>query len=131
MQHGALTKALKAALPVIGVNHPKVLVPGAGLGRLAVELVSEGYDVKATELSQYMALPAHFIINMVNKRECIPIHPWVTSPGNSFKASDCTREVFSSMTYQSYLILTLTLTQTLALAPTLTLTLTLTVGSRP
>jgi len=51
-----------------------------------------------------MALPAHFIINIVNKPECLQLFPWVTTPGNSFKMEDHLRPcIVPDRTAGSYL----------------------------
>ncbi|VDN98046.1 unnamed protein product [Rodentolepis nana] len=41
----------------------KILVPGAGLGRLAWELANAGFSCQGNEWSLYMLLPAYFILN--------------------------------------------------------------------
>lgn len=51
----------------------KVLVPGAGLGRLAVELARDGHSVEANEISLVMAAVTNSIIN---KRMVGTIHPF-------------------------------------------------------
>ena len=41
----------------------RVLVPGAGLGRLAFEIALQGFSCQGNELSFYMLFTAHFILN--------------------------------------------------------------------
>lgn len=41
----------------------KVLVPGAGLGRLAWELANLGYTCQGNEFSFFMLLASNFILN--------------------------------------------------------------------
>lgn len=41
----------------------EILVPGAGLGRLAWELVAEGFSVQGNEFSILMLLTSNFILN--------------------------------------------------------------------
>ena len=36
---------LRLPIDSMGSTRPKILIPGAGLGRLAVELLANGYDV--------------------------------------------------------------------------------------
>lgn len=50
---------LRALLP----NGGEVLVPGAGLGRLALTLASEGYRVEANDASRLFLTVADFILN--------------------------------------------------------------------
>ncbi|KAA8903169.1 putative trehalase [Sphaerosporella brunnea] len=42
----------------------RVLVPGAGLGRLAYELAAQGFDVVANEFSPYMTLAHRYILSL-------------------------------------------------------------------
>lgn len=41
----------------------RVLLPGAGLGRLAYEMVQRGFSTQGNEFSWYMLLPSQFILN--------------------------------------------------------------------
>ena len=40
-----------------------ILVPGAGLGRLAYELARQGYSCQGNEFSMFMLLGSNFILN--------------------------------------------------------------------
>ena len=51
----------------------KILVPGAGLGRLAVELAQDGHSVEANEISLVMAA---VINSIINKQLVGTIHPF-------------------------------------------------------
>jgi SAM-dependent methyltransferase len=42
----------------------RVLVPGAGLGRLAYELAAQGFDVVANEFSPYMTLAHRYMLSL-------------------------------------------------------------------
>ncbi|KAL4258879.1 Carnosine N-methyltransferase [Pleurotus pulmonarius] len=59
----------------------KVLVPGAGLGRLAWEISQLGFDTTANELSYYMILALRFLLspsatNRVNQHTIQPYSHW-------------------------------------------------------
>ena len=41
----------------------QVLVPGAGLGRLSWELARLGYACQGNEVSLYMLIASHFVLN--------------------------------------------------------------------
>ena len=41
----------------------RVLVPGAGLGRLAFDIAQQGFCCQGNEFSFYMLFTAHFILN--------------------------------------------------------------------
>ena len=45
------------------VNEVSILVPGAGLGRLAYELARLGYTCQGNEFSMFMLLASNFILN--------------------------------------------------------------------
>lgn len=45
------------------VESVKVLVPGAGLGRLAYEIASMGYTCQGNEFSLFMLIASNFILN--------------------------------------------------------------------
>eukprot|EP00566_Odontella_aurita_P013787 CAMPEP_0113572344 /NCGR_PEP_ID=MMETSP0015_2-20120614/26039_1 /TAXON_ID=2838 /ORGANISM="Odontella" /LENGTH=440 /DNA_ID=CAMNT_0000475359 /DNA_START=153 /DNA_END=1472 /DNA_ORIENTATION=+ /assembly_acc=CAM_ASM_000160 len=73
---------------------PRILVPGAGVGRLAVELASRGYEVQGNEFSLHMLLASDFILN----GGCTPqrpyaISPWLLETRNVLKASDPFRKI--------------------------------------
>lgn len=55
----------------------KVLVPGAGLGRLAFEIVKRGYTCQGNEFSFFMLLGSNFILNQEIEPHSIPIFPWL------------------------------------------------------
>ena len=44
-------------------SHIKVLVPGAGLGRLAWEIAARGYSCQGNEFSLFMLFASNFILN--------------------------------------------------------------------
>ncbi|CAE8676471.1 unnamed protein product, partial [Polarella glacialis] len=57
--YGPAVAELKALLPEGG----EVLVPGAGLGRLALDLAAEGYRVEANDASRIFLTVADFLLN--------------------------------------------------------------------
>ncbi|KAG8693602.1 hypothetical protein FRC09_010397 [Ceratobasidium sp. 395] len=52
-----------AQVPAERRKDTKVLVPGAGLGRLAWDIASMGFDVTANEVSSYMTLPLKMLLS--------------------------------------------------------------------
>ncbi|QRV86393.1 hypothetical protein RhiJN_14411 [Ceratobasidium sp. AG-Ba] len=52
-----------AKVPPSQRKDTKVLVPGAGLGRLAWEIARMGFDVTANEVSSYMTLPLKVLLS--------------------------------------------------------------------
>jgi carnosine N-methyltransferase len=54
-------------------SRPKICVPGAGVGRLALELAARGYAVQGNEFSLFMLLASDFILNgpVVSVSSCL------------------------------------------------------------
>ncbi|KAL7055350.1 hypothetical protein AAHC03_022598 [Spirometra sp. Aus1] len=61
----------------------RVLVPGAGLGRLAWEIAHCGYTCQGNEWSLFMLLPAHFVLNTCKDLNQYTLYPWVTQSSNN------------------------------------------------
>lgn len=58
------------------VQHLKVLVPGAGLGRLVFDLCAEGFDTEGNEISYHQLLASSYILNFCHSAEQHTIYPW-------------------------------------------------------
>ena len=71
----------------------KVLVPGAGLGRLVFELYCKGYDAEGIDLSWHQWLTSNFIINHTGQANEWSLHPWVLSFSNHLTRNDQLRKV--------------------------------------
>ncbi|CAA2998063.1 Hypothetical predicted protein [Olea europaea subsp. europaea] len=69
------------------------LVPGAGLGRLALEISCLGFISQGNEFSYYMMICSSFILNHTQTAEEWTIYPWVHSNCNSLSDSDQLRPV--------------------------------------
>lgn len=75
--YGPVKRALieeKARRP--GTERLKVLVPGAGLGRLVFDLCAEGFDTEGNEISYHQLLASSYILNFVQSAEQHTIYPW-------------------------------------------------------
>ena len=44
-------------------NQIKILVPGAGLGRLAFDIANDGFECQGNEFSLYMLLGSNYVLN--------------------------------------------------------------------
>ncbi|XP_063544384.1 carnosine N-methyltransferase isoform X1 [Cydia strobilella] len=55
----------------------KVLVPGAGLGRLAWEIAARGYSCQGNEFSLFMLFASNFILNRCPEANKYTVHPWL------------------------------------------------------
>ncbi|KAH0441653.1 hypothetical protein CcaCcLH18_01913 [Colletotrichum camelliae] len=60
----------------------KVLVPGAGLGRLVFELCRSGHDAEGNEISYHQLLASSYILNCTTGPGQHTIYPWVHSFSN-------------------------------------------------
>ncbi|GAA6014698.1 hypothetical protein JCM11491_000197 [Sporobolomyces phaffii] len=60
----------------------KVLVPGAGLGRLAWEIVRRGYTCQANEFSLHMLIASAFILNSTTCTNEYALYPYLHSFSN-------------------------------------------------
>ncbi|KAK2993456.1 hypothetical protein RJ640_005150, partial [Escallonia rubra] len=72
---------------------PACLVPGAGLGRLALEISCLGFISQGNEFSYYMMICSSFILNHTQAAVEWNIHPWIHSNCNSLSDSDQLRAV--------------------------------------
>ncbi|KAL3145964.1 hypothetical protein ABBQ38_015324 [Trebouxia sp. C0009 RCD-2024] len=74
-------------------NPPRVLVPGAGLGRLCLELTNLGFEVQGNEFSYYMLLTSSFILNNTQRAQQWTVFPWMHSNCNQKSVADQLRGV--------------------------------------
>ncbi|KAF4547539.1 N2227-like protein [Elsinoe fawcettii] len=59
-----------------------VLVPGAGLGRLVVDVCAAGYAVEGNEISYHQLLVSNWILNNVSEPQSHEFYPWALSFSN-------------------------------------------------
>ncbi|ERN14779.1 carnosine N-methyltransferase isoform X1 [Amborella trichopoda] len=72
---------------------PSCLVPGAGLGRLALEISCLGFISQGNEFSYYMMICSSFILNHTQRQREWTIYPWIHSNCNSLSDRDQLRPV--------------------------------------
>ncbi|KAH9947863.1 N2227-domain-containing protein [Amylocystis lapponica] len=60
----------------------RVLVPGAGLGRLAWDVANLGFSCQGNEFSHYMLLSSFFILNRTDEIEKHTLYPYIHSFSN-------------------------------------------------
>ena len=92
----ALQQRLPAAFPP--AQPVRVLVPGAGLGRLCVDTAAAGYAAEGNECSYYMLLASSYVMNHLGdvSEDALPdavIHPWTLQSCNIVAAADALRPV--------------------------------------
>lgn len=64
----------------------KILVPGAGLGRLAFEIARRGYTCQGNEFSLFMLFASNFVLNRCNGTNLHRVHPWIHQYENNISA---------------------------------------------
>ncbi|CAG9859832.1 unnamed protein product [Phyllotreta striolata] len=65
-----------------------VLVPGAGLGRLAFEIASKGFTCQGNEFNVFMLIVSYFVLNLCKKVDEYEVYPWIHQYTNNLKAED-------------------------------------------
>ncbi|KAK9464753.1 N2227-like protein-domain-containing protein [Lipomyces arxii] len=71
----------------------KVLIPGAGLGRLAYDVACEGYVSQGNEFSYHMLIVSNFILNLTTKVDEFAIYPFIHTFSHTSTASNQVRQV--------------------------------------
>ncbi|KAL6588139.1 hypothetical protein OROMI_001117 [Orobanche minor] len=84
---------LERLFPHHSRDRPACLVPGAGLGRLALEISCRGFISQGNEFSYYMMICSSFILNHCQVAEEWTIYPWIHSNCNSLSDNDQLRPV--------------------------------------
>ncbi|XP_030592773.1 carnosine N-methyltransferase isoform X1 [Archocentrus centrarchus] len=75
------------------VSKVSVLVPGAGLGRLAWEIARLGYTCQGNEWSFFMLFSSNFVLNRCEKVNALTLYPWIHQFSNNKRSSDQTRPI--------------------------------------
>lgn len=70
-----------------------VLLPGAGLGRLLVELVKAGYTAEGNEISYHQLMTSDFILNHTTPGQQFPLYPFALSFSNHINRDNQLRKV--------------------------------------
>lgn len=70
------------------INEVKILVPGAGLGRMAYELASRGYFCEGNEFSYFMLIASNFVLNQCTIENQFTLYPWVHQYVNNLRKCD-------------------------------------------
>ncbi|KAF7194057.1 Carnosine N-methyltransferase [Pseudocercospora fuligena] len=60
----------------------RILVPGAGLGRLVFDLCAAGYTVEGNEISYHQLTASNYILNSVRKAGQHTLYPWALNFSN-------------------------------------------------
>ena len=68
-----------------------MLLPGAGLGRLAYDVANLGFQSQGNEFSLYMLFASNYILNQCKYKNCSTVYPWVHQFCNNVASEDVTR----------------------------------------
>ncbi|KAK5648734.1 hypothetical protein RI129_003626 [Pyrocoelia pectoralis] len=68
------------------LSEVNVLVPGAGLGRLAFEIASRGYSCQGNEFNLFMLIVSFYVLNLCKKVDEFTIYPWIHQYCNNLTA---------------------------------------------
>jgi carnosine N-methyltransferase len=71
----------------------RVLVPGAGLGRLAFEIARRGYTCQGNEFSLFMLFASNFMLNKCRGTNVHHVFPWVHQYVNNLRPEHQTQRV--------------------------------------
>lgn len=82
--YGPVLRAIGAERDAKGLHGTpmKVLVPGAGLGRLVFELCLLGYEAEGNEISYHQLLASSYMLNCCERAGLHTIHPWIHTFSN-------------------------------------------------
>ncbi|KAI8926868.1 N2227-like protein-domain-containing protein [Entophlyctis helioformis] len=69
-------------VPASDRGNVRILVPGAGLGRLVFEIVRKGFSCQGNEFSMFMLLASNFALNNMPESNLYTIYPWIHSFSN-------------------------------------------------
>ncbi|XP_038625922.1 carnosine N-methyltransferase isoform X2 [Tachyglossus aculeatus] len=70
-----------------------ILVPGAGLGRLAWEIAMLGYACQGNEWSFFMLFSSNFVLNRCSEINTYKLYPWIHQFSNNRRSADQIRPV--------------------------------------
>lgn len=70
------------------ISKIKILVPGAGLGRLTYELAYRGFYCEGNEFSLFMLVASNFVLNRCITENQYTLYPWVHQFVNNSSRND-------------------------------------------
>ena len=63
-------------------HRSRILVPGAGLGRLVLDLCASGYSVQGNEISYHQILASNYLLNGTKEAGQHKLYPWALNFSN-------------------------------------------------
>ena len=81
--NGLVLQALERAFPSMSTRKSiKVLVPGAGLGRLVFDIFMMGFRVEGNEISYHQLMASNWVLNHVKPERKYSLHPYALDFSN-------------------------------------------------
>jgi carnosine N-methyltransferase len=85
--HAPVLEALGRVLP--RPEGRRILLPGAGLGRMVWDVARLGYTAQGNEFSYFMLIASNFILNVLGTAgQTVSVHPWVLHTCNNVSTAD-------------------------------------------
>lgn len=88
--YGPIISKIEELFPqdTVCAEEVSILVPGAGLGRLAYELAKRGYTCQGNEFSLFMLFASNFVLNKCRGVNTLRVYPWVHTGSNLLSNRD-------------------------------------------
>ncbi|KAG0712853.1 Carnosine N-methyltransferase [Chionoecetes opilio] len=88
--YGPIINKIEQLFPqdTVCAEEVSILVPGAGLGRLAYELAKRGYTCQGNEFSLFMLFASNFVLNKCQGLNTLRVYPWVHAGSNLLTNGD-------------------------------------------
>jgi carnosine N-methyltransferase len=83
--YAPVLKDLQHLFPEDLWNTTKVLIPGAGLGRLVFEVCKLGFSAEGNEISFHQLISSNWVLNQVPRDQKYPLYPFALSFSNHLK----------------------------------------------
>lgn len=86
--YGPIIEEIEAQYPIdkYDRNNLYVLVPGAGLGRLAFEIANRGFACQGNEFNLFMLIVSFYVLNHCKSLDMFTIYPWIHQYCNNLEA---------------------------------------------
>lgn len=91
--YGRIIKALQDERAARDGASMRVLVPGAGLGRLVFDLCQAGFDTEGNEISYHQLLASSYVLHSCPQANIHTVYPWIQSFSNHRTRSNQLRSV--------------------------------------
>ena len=91
--YGPVLQALETEFGLSDKSKIKILIPGAGLGRLLFEVCKAGFVGEGNEISYHQIIVSNHILNHVERARHFTLYPWVLGFSNHLSRVDQLQKV--------------------------------------